>query len=214
MKPCWNPWITADSHLSNLKEWSSYFTSVFYFPPYLEIPHPNETVEAVHKALSLRSVRGRGAERRFPRQQVSSSAFLCLFGFFHDHWVRTKYLCKPTGPNYQLVDSAFNLLFKFSFFLQYLHSQVLTRNNKKEPPSMHVKFYGIWILLFSECQSADSLPEGTNELGILHDIMYCTINYMSIYQSHSNQSKAVQVQLNFKSVSAIMLATTKINFHL
>lgn len=84
----------------------------------------------------------------------------------------------------------------------------------KEPPSMHVKFYGIWILLFSECQSADSLPEGTNELGILHDIMYCTINYMSIYQSHSNQSKAVQVQLNFESVSAIMLATTKINFHL
>lgn len=54
----------------------------------------------------------------------------------------------------------------------------------------------ICILLFSECQSLDSLPEGINELGVLHDITYNILSHHP-YQSHSNQSIPDEVMLTY-----------------
>ncbi len=130
LKPCWNQWINADSLFSNLKEWSSYFTSLLYFPPYQLIPSPNETVEAVHEAGSLHSFGQREIPTGRVSQHVSSSAFLCLFDFFHYHWGQNTYVNQMV----QIISLLNRPSIYYSnvlSFLQCLHSQVLARNHKR-----------------------------------------------------------------------------------
>ncbi len=130
LKPCWNQWINADSLFSNLKEWSSYFTSLLYFPPYQLIPSPNETVEAVHEAGSLHSFGQREIPTGRVSQQVSSSAFLCLFDFFHYHWGQNTYVNQMVQI-ISLLNQPSIYYSNVLSFLQCLHSQVLTRNHKR-----------------------------------------------------------------------------------